>query len=145
MKASKEITEWIRKFEGLKLCAYKCPAGVWTIGYGHTGGVRQDQCITPATAERLLAADIAEVENQVAAAVGNAKLTQGQFDALVSFTFNLGIGKLQGSTLLRKVKANSADPTIADEFGRWVYSAGVKLDGLVKRRKVEARFWSEGK
>lgn len=145
MNVSEKMREWIRKFEGLKLGSYKCPAGIWTIGYGHTRGVARGQYITQAQAEKLLSEDLAQVEGELNAALGCIRLTQGQFDAMASFVFNLGLPELQGSTLWRKIKANPADPSIPAEFRRWVYGTvddvKQKLPGLVKRREVEARFW----
>lgn len=142
MKTSDEMTEWIRKFEGLRLSAYKCAAGVWTIGYGHTGNdVKRGMVINRFQAEDYLKKDIARHEAAVGRIFPDVELMQGQFDALVSFCFNLGEGNLQSSTLAKKIKANAADPSIPREFSRWVYAKGVKLPGLVKRRQVEAKFW----
>ena len=143
--ASREIREKIKQFEGLCLRAMQCPAGIWTIGYGHTGKeVVRGKVVNVAEAEALFDADIALVERQLAALLkGAPPLTQRQFDALISFVFNLGIGTLSKSTLWRKVKANPADPTIPAEFRRWVNAAGKKLNGLVKRRETEAR-WYQG-
>ncbi len=146
MKSTQEIQQKIKQFEGLCLKAMQCPAGIWTIGYGHTGkDVTRGKVITTAEAEALFAADIALIERQVTAELAGAAkpLTQRQFDALVSFVFNLGIGTLRKSTLWRKVKANPADPTIPDEFRKWVNAGGKKLNGLVKRRETEAR-WYQG-
>lgn len=142
MTTSNEMTEWIRKFEGLKLCAYKCAAGVWTIGYGHTGtDVKRDMVISRYRAEELLALDIEVCECQVRQAFQGVTLRQGQFDALVSFCFNLGPTNLRRSTLATKIMTDPSDPTIPREFGRWVYANKVKLPGLVKRRQLEAQFW----
>lgn len=136
------MTEWIRKFEGLRLSAYKCAAGVWTVGYGHTGNdVKRGMVINRFQAEDYLKKDIARHEAAVGRIFPDVELTQGQFDALVSFCFNLGENNLQGSTLAKKIKADITDPTIVREFSRWVYAKGVKLPGLVKRRQVEAKFW----
>lgn len=149
MKASEGALGLIRKYEGLRVNAYRCPSGVWTIGYGHTGkDVRQGQTITAEKAEELLRADVAVFEaelNRMASAAGVA-LRQNQFDALVSFAFNVGIGNLRSSTLWRKVKADANDTGIALEFSRWIYGTSggkkVQLPGLVKRRAEEARMYA---
>ena len=142
MKASSKAYELIRKFEGKSNTAYQDSVGVWTIGYGHTGDVVKGQTITDAEVERLLAADVAVAEKVVNAQ--NLTLTQNQFDALVDFVFNLGSGNFQKSTLLKKIKADPNDPTIYDEFLRWVYAGGVKLLGLVRRRTDEAELYFLG-
>lgn len=144
MKASNRIKEFIKQHEGLRLRSYLCPAKVWTIGYGHTGAdVVRDMTITHAQAERLFEADLAAFEADLAPRVAPLSLSQGQYDALLSFAYNVGIRALLTSTLWRKVKANVNDPTIADEFKRWVYAGGVKLPGLINRRKGEAKIWQE--
>lgn len=139
MKASEKAYSLIRQFEGLRLTAYKCPAGVWTIGYGHTSGVVQGIAITKEQAEECLRQDIATAENIVNAECRN--LRQCQFDALVSFVFNVGGRNFRKSTLLKKIKANPDDNSIMDEFLRWVYSKGVVLPGLQKRRLAEMRLY----
>ena len=142
MKASDKAYALIRRFEGKSNKAYQDSAGVWTIGYGHTGGVIKGQTISDDEVERLLAEDVAVAENAVNAQ--NLNLTQTQFDALVDFVFNLGAGNFQNSTLLKKLKADPNDPTIYDEFLRWVYAGGVKLLGLVRRRTDEANLYFTG-
>lgn len=133
----------IRQLEGLRLTAYKCPAGVWTVGYGHTSGVVPGMVITKEQAEAFLRQDIATVENIVNAECPG--LRQCQFDALVSFVFNVGGGNFRKSTLLKKIKVNTDDNSIMNEFLRWVYTNGVVLTGLQKRRLVEMRlYFSEG-
>jgi len=143
MKASEKAYSLIRQFEGLRLTAYKCPAGVCTIGYGHTSGVVLGMVITKEQAEEFLRQDIAAAENIVNAECPN--LRQCQFDALVSFVFNVGGDNFRKSTLLKKIKANPDGNSIMDEFLRWVYAKGVVLPGLQKRRLVEMRlYFSEG-
>lgn len=143
MKASEKAYSFIRQFEGLRLTAYSCPAGVWTIGYGHTSGIVSGMSITKEQAEKFLRQDIAAAENIVNAECLN--LRQCQFDALVSFVFNVGGGNFRKSTLLKKIKANPDDNSIMDEFLRWVYARGVVLPGLQKRRLAEMRlYFSEG-
>lgn len=129
----------IKKYEGLRLEAYKCPAGVWTIGYGHTKGVYKGMSITKEEAEKLLQQDVSVFELQVINTVG--KLSDCKIDALVSFAYNVGIAAFRNSTLCRKVKANSDDATIRAEFGKWVYAGSKKLPGLVKRRAEEAEMY----
>ena len=139
MQMSEHGLDLLRRFEGLRLRAYRCPAGVWTIGYGHSGpDVRAGLRIEDEEAERLLRADVARFEEGVRAIAGAC--TQGQFDALVSFAFNLGLGALMSSTLLRKHRAGDAEGAAA-EFGRWVHGGGRRLPGLVRRRAAEAALY----
>lgn len=125
----------IKHFEGLKLHAYKYSADIWTIGYGHTADVSTNDVITEAQAISLLYQDVAECERAVNQYV-HVPLTQNQFDALVSFVFNLGVGNFRTSTLLKKLNAGDDDGA-AHEFGRWIYACGKTLPGLVRRRKAE--------
>lgn len=136
MRVSDICFEKIQEFEGLRLTAYKCPAGVWTIGFGHTKGVKMGQTITKAQAETLLRGDLLPCEEYVRGL--NLELTQGQFDALVDFCFNLGTAALQRSTLLQKIRTKADELTIRNEFAKWVNAGGVRLQGLVKRRAWEA-------
>ena len=147
MKASKSAYILIHTFEGCRLHAYKCPSGVWTIGWGHTAGVYEGMTITREQANELLKKDVAIFEDHLNYSLGlddagrmpnGLPISQHQFDALLSFTFNIGTGNLARSTLLRKVKANPKDPSIRGEFSRWVYGGGKRLPGLVRRRKMEA-------
>lgn len=149
MKASADIKDFIKRWEGLRLQAYLCPSGIWTIGYGHTKDVKRGQTIRPCDAEDFFNEDLKEFETAINRMADNARLTltQGQFDALVSFAYNVGIANLKNSTLWRKAQRDISDPTIANEFGRWVYGTQngkkVVLQGLVNRRKGEADFWKE--
>ena len=136
MKSSELLLNKIIEFEGCKLTAYKCPAGVWTIGVGHTKGVKQGQKITEAQAISLLKGDLLPCENYVNN-LGVCK-TQGQFDALVDFCFNLGTGALGRSTLLKFIRQGKAEQYIRGEFAKWGKSGGKTLAGLVKRRAWEA-------
>ena len=136
MKSSDLLLKKIIDFEGCKLTAYKCPAGVWTIGVGHTKGVKQGQKITEAQAISLLKGDLLPCENYVNN-LGVCK-TQGQFDALVDFCFNLGTGALGRSTLLKFIRQGKAEQYIRGEFAKWIKSGGKTLAGLVKRRAWEA-------
>jgi lysozyme len=139
MKASDECINAIKGFETLELKAYKCPANVLTIGYGHTKGVKDGQAITEAQADVLLKGDILNVENSLNSM--SLTFTQGQFDALVDFCFNFGMVKFIGSTLYTKILVHATDDEIAAQFRRWVYGGGKKLNGLVKRRDWEVAQW----
>ena len=127
--------ELIKQFEGLKLEAYLCPAGIPTIGYGHTAGVKMGQKITKEQADRMLADEYLDTEALVAKVV-TVPLKSNQLDALVSFVYNLGQGKLLGSTLRKKLNTGDYQGA-AMEFDKWVFANGVKLNGLVARRKAE--------
>ena len=137
MKTSQKGIDLSKRFEGFSPTAYLCPAGVWTIGYGHTAGVRAGDSVDEDTAEDFLREDLADAEGAVGKYV-KVPLKQWQFDALVSFTFNLGSGNLYSSTLLKKVNRNPDDSAIRQEFEKWVYAGGRVLKGLVDRRKAEA-------
>jgi len=141
MKTSNKGIEIIKKHEGLKLKSYLCPASVWTIGYGHTKTAKQDQYITTQTADNLLKSDLSISESAVNKELPN--LTQNQFDALVSFVFNVGSGNFRKSTLLKKIKANATEEEIRNEFSRWNKGGGQILGGLVKRRLDEANLYFE--
>lgn len=125
----------IKKFEGLRLEAYKCPAGVWTIGYGSTSNVFPGLKITEAEADARLKQDVQTSEKCVNQSV-HVPITQYQFDALVSFTLNLGCGRLRNSTLLGLLNAGE-DTEAAEQFLRWNKAGGVELAGLTKRREAE--------
>ena len=139
MKIAITGVKLIQEFEGLELKAYKCPAGVWTIGYGHTKGVKQGDVITPAQATAYLQADLTDAEKAVNSQ--NLRISQNQYDALVSFTFNVGTGNFLKSTLLKKVKINPDDSSIRSEFAKWKYGSGKVLPGLVRRREAEANLY----
>ncbi len=136
MKTSKAGIDLIKKAEGYRAKAYYCPAGILTIGYGHTRGVKVGMIITEAEAERLLQSDLESAEKTVSQAL--PELTQYQFDALVSFVFNLGADNFLNSTLLKKIKARATRAEICQQFNRWVFSGHTRLEGLVKRRKAES-------
>lgn len=141
MKTSELAKNKIKSFEGLRLSAYRCSAGVLSIGYGHTKGVKAGQMITLKEAEYLFLEDISVVEKSINNL--KLKLNQGQFDALVSFAFNLGLLKLKNSTLLKYVRLCPESDLVGKEFEKWVYAGGKKLDGLVKRRAWEKeRYYS---
>ena len=136
MKISQEGLSLIKKFEGCRLEAYYCSGGVLTIGYGHTGGVKESDTITQEEAEKLLRADVFKFEEYVEDNV-MVELDQGHFDALVAWTFNLGPGNLRESTMLKKL--NEADyASVPSEMKRWNKAGGKTLDGLIRRRNAEA-------
>lgn len=141
MKISKQGIDLIKKYEGFKPYAYLCPANILTIGYGHTRGVRLGQTCTETEAEQFLMEDLELAEAEVNKVANEVDLTQGQFDSLVSFTFNLGAGNFKTSTLRKKVLNNPADPTIMGEFGKWVYVRGKVSQGLQKRRLEESKLY----
>jgi lysozyme len=123
-------------FEGEVLSAYQDQKGVWTIGYGHTAGVQRGQTITQAQAEAFLLSDVSDAVNCVNEVVQVA-LNQAQFDALVDFTFNLGVGNFKGSTLLKEVNAGNFPAAMA-QFSLWDHCGGVVNAGLLRRRNAEA-------
>lgn len=141
MKISPDGLEFIRQAEGCRLTAYQDSVGVWTIGVGHTKDVQPGQTITQAEADALLEADLEDVYPCIAASV-KVQLSQGQFDALCSFIFNLGCGSFKGSTLLNLL--NKGDYAgAAAQFGRWTHAGSQVLAGLTKRRAGEAEMFSE--
>ncbi|RZV01059.1 UNVERIFIED_ORG: GH24 family phage-related lysozyme (muramidase) [Serratia quinivorans] len=140
MQISKTGIELIKRFEGLELKAYQDSVGVWTIGYGWTQPVDGKKIgpgmvIDQATSERLLKCGVVQYEQGVNQLV-KVNITQGQFDALVSFAYNLGLRSLSTSTLQQKLNAGDKQGA-ANEFGKWVNAGGVKLKGLVTRRAAE--------
>ena len=134
----------IESFEGLRLVQYQDSVGVWTVGFGHTGSdvYEGSDPISQETADQLLQADLQRFEDGVNGFVSD-ETSQQQFDALVSFSYNLGLGALQGSTLLRYHLAGNY-PAAAGEFGRWVHAGGRVLAGLVRRRQAEAMVYAQG-
>ncbi|MEL0190580.1 MAG: glycoside hydrolase family protein [Candidatus Poseidoniales archaeon] len=140
---SDEGLELIKQFEGCELTSYVCPSGIYTIGYGHTGDVLPGQTITQAEADDLLKEDVKKFELGVDKYT-NAALNQSQFDALVSFTYNVGIGAYRDSTLLRLLNGDDYEGA-AGQFGRWINGSNGPLLGLVKRREAEeALFRKDG-
>ena len=128
--------ELIKSFEGCELAAYRCPAGVWTCGYGATGSdIRADTHFTQSQAEARLAKDIETAAKAVANLV-RVPLTANQLGALASFVFNLGAGNFRSSTMRRLVNQGQYEKA-AQEFDRWIFASGRKLDGLVRRRAAE--------
>lgn len=142
MKTSKAGIEFIKRHEGLRLKAYQDSAGVWTIGYGSTGGVRPGDVITEAQAEKLLKQDLKTAEDEINKHL--LPLKQHQFDSLTSFVFNVGVGSFRRSTLLKRLKMDVNHPDISNQFNRWVYGGSKKLPGLVRRRREEANLYITG-
>jgi len=142
-KTGKAGIDMIKSFEGFRGTPYKCPAGIPTIGYGATfypNGKKvtmTDAAITEEQATELLAHMLVSFEKYVDSYCVDT-ITQNQFDALVSFAYNLGPANLKASTLLKKVNANSSDESIRLEFMKWVKAGGKTLKGLVRRREAEA-------
>ena len=141
MKTTDILLKKIMEFEGCRLEAYRDAAGVATIGYGHTKGVRMGDMITAWCAKVYLRQDIEEAE-QLVAELGVAR-TVGQLEALTDFVFNLGIARLRQSTLLKKIRQRRPKREIRGEFMRWVYAGGRRMPGLVKRRTWEANRYFE--
>jgi lysozyme len=125
----------IKKFEGCELKAYQCSANVWTIGYGHTRGVKEGDEISADKAEYILLEDLIEFEQYVDNLV-TVSLNQDQFDAVVAWTFNLGPTNLKESTLLLRLNDGQYDDVPA-QMARWNRSGGEVLEGLKRRRKAE--------
>jgi lysozyme len=140
MQTSENGLDIIRKWEGLQLTAYRCPAGVWTIGYGHTGpDVWEGKKIDIFEANILLRQDVRTFEDAVNRAVKIA-MSQGMFDSLVSFTYNVGAGNLRKSTLLKKLNAGKIGEA-AEEFKKWDKAGRKVLAGLAARREDERRLF----
>lgn len=145
-KISQKGLDLIKQFEGFSSKPYLCPANVPTIGYGTTlypigSRVRMtDKPIDEYQAEIYLQDALETFESGVDSFTRD-DITQHQFDALVVFSYNLGLSALKGSTLLKKVNANPSDPTIKTEFMKWVNAGGKKLQGLVNRRNAEANLY----
>ena len=142
MKISEYGLDLIKHFEGLELEAYQCAAGVWTIGYGHTKDVQPGDQWSESHADHMLEVEMEEYENYVNTAV-TVPLSQNQFDALVSWVYNLGNGNLTSSTMLKVL--NSSDYAgVPAQIKRWNKAGGKVLEGLTRRRQAEADMF-EGK
>ncbi len=135
MRTSQRGLSLIKSFEGLRLLAYRDAVGVWTVGYGATRGVKAGMSVTKEQAERMLLNDVQRFEPEVERLV-QVPLTGNQWDALVSFTYNLGAANLESSTLLRKLNAGDYAGA-AEQFPRWNKAGGKVLPGLVRRREAE--------
>jgi lysozyme len=145
MKTGERGLKLIKEFEGCKLKAYQCPAGVWTIGigsthYGDGTPVTKNRTLpNEGAAIALLAATIGQYEKAVNAT--GVELTQNEFDALVSLTYNIGAGNLASSTLVKMLKAGDSKAEIAKQFLRWDKAGGKPLAGLTRRRNAEAELF----
>ena len=142
MKVSQECIDLVKFFEGFEPKAYLCPANVWTIGYGRTKNVKEGDELTELQAERDLLEELDEFAEQVLNTV-KISLDQNELDALTSWTYNLGVGNLHSSTLLKKLDSGdkNSDPS---EMVRWNKAAGKVLAGLTRRREAEAKLWAQG-
>ena len=141
MRASATLIAAIKKFESCVLTAYQDSKGVWTIGYGHTAGVKKGDKITYYQAEQFLKEDLAKFE----AEANKCKRisTQGKFDAILDFIYNCGPANFNSSTLKKYIECGKATWEIQEQFLRWVNSGGKKLGGLVTRRIWEANRFNE--
>lgn len=141
MRASSTLIAAIKKFEGVRLTAYQDSVGVWTIGFGHTAGVKKGDKITEYQAEQFLREDLKEFE----AIADKCKriATQGRYDAILDFIYNCGPANWNSSTLKKYIEADKAVWEIQEQFLRWVNAGGKKLGGLVTRRIWEANRFNE--
>ncbi len=143
MRVTDEAKEMMREHEGFREEAYLCPSSVWTIGFGNTfyengQPVRQGHKIDKYRAERLFSYYVDDFSKKIVRLLAGKTLNENQFSALVSFTYNVGIGAFEKSTLRRKVISNPDDPLIKAEFSRWTRGGGKVLNGLVRRRQDES-------
>lgn len=137
MKMNDKGRALVKRFEGLKLEAYKCPANVWTIGFGSTGPhVKRGMVITPGEAERLLDKDLSRFEVGVTAMIGSVPTSEDEFSAMTSLAFNIGLGAFATSTLLKRHKAGNKVGA-AKAFLSWIYANKRPLPGLIRRREAE--------
>ena len=139
MKVGEKGLALIKESEGLRLKAYKCPAGVWSIGYGTTKGVTPGMEISESRAVALLKQDLRVAETYLNSLCIN--FSQNQFDALASWIYNLGVGSFSKSTLRKKIVAKADDEAITDEIVKWVNAGGKPLIGLKRRRVKEANLF----
>lgn len=140
MQTSPHGLALIRRFEGFSAQRYRCPAGMWTIGYGHVMVAGDPKLVTREAAATMLVQDVRVAERAVMRLIA-PPLRQHQFDALVSFTFNLGSGALQRSTMRRVVNAWRHEE-VPEQLMRWVYAAGAKQPGLIRRRRAEGLLYT---
>ena len=148
MEISNNCVLLLKHYEGCKLNAYKCSAGIWTIGYGNTffedgRPVKQGDSITQAQAEEMLPLILTKFAQAVFAKT--AKMEQCEFDALVCFTYNVGIRAFEASTMLKKIRKELPSAEIVVEFHKWNKATGKVLKGLVRRRAAEAHLYEYGK
>lgn len=136
MKPSDACIDFIKSFEGFSATAYKCPAGVWTIGYGTTEYVDPGDTVTEEEACDLLRKDVQEAADAIDDLV-DVELTQSQYDALCSFIYNVGRSAFENSTLLKMLNRGQPAAAIGPQFDRWVKANGKVLPGLTRRRAAE--------
>jgi lysozyme len=145
MKVNADGYALLKKFEGCVLKAYKCPAGVWTIGFGNTfyedgTKVKEGDVITQQRADELAKYIVEQFATSIRAMI-KQPLNENQFSACVSLAYNIGTGGFKKSSVLRKLNVNPTDPTIADSFRLWNKGGGVILKGLVRRREAEIELY----
>ena len=143
MKISAAGIELLKQFEGCRLTAYQDSVGVWTIGFGTTAGVKEGQTISQVKAEEYLRFDLAIFEKAVTESL-KVPVNQNQFDALVSFTYNVGVSAFRSSTLLNLINEKTDKKVVAAEFSKWVKAGNQTLPGLVSRRKAESELFLKG-
>lgn len=143
MKISAAGIELLKQFEGCRLTAYQDSVGVWTIGFGTTAGVKEGQTISQVKAEEYLRSDLAIFEKAVTESL-KVPVNQNQFDALVSFTYNVGVSAFRSSTLLNLINEKTDKKVVAAEFSKWVKAGNQTLPGLVSRRKAESELFLKG-
>ena len=146
LRISETLLGAVKRFEGLRLEAYSCPSGVWTVGYGHTQGVTKGMKVNDGWAERMLVQDLKAAARDIERTGISDKLCrQGQADAVIDFVFNMGITTLSQSTLLKCTQQGASDEKVCSELQRWVYGTQngrkIRLPGLVARREWEAERW----
>ena len=132
-------SDFVKQFEGRELKAYRCSAGVWTIGYGHTKGVSEDDEISASEAEQLLVEDLTSIAEDLSRLV-NVPVSEGQYVALLSLAFNVGATAVKKSTLLFHLNHGRYDEA-AEEFDKWVYAGGKVSEGLKRRRAAERQLF----
>lgn len=146
MTPSKNCIDLIKKFEGFRSESYQDSVGVWTVGYGSTmwpdgKKVQPGQRMTIQEAEAVMTWELTRKGKEILSGLPTTIINQNQYDALISFAYNLGVGALLKSTLFKKLKVNPNDPSIRTEFMRWVNAGGKRLTGLVGRREAEANLY----
>jgi len=139
MKTGSKGIKLVKEFEGFKAQAYLCPANVWTIGYGTTSGVKKGQMVTEEQAIKLLQDDLAKFEKAVKNLV-RVPLNQDQFDALVAFVYNIGVGAFSRSTLLSLLNQGNYE-AVPEQLLRWNKAGGRVLSGLARRRQAEGKLF----
>jgi lysozyme len=139
VQITKDAIDLIKECEGLRLIAYRDSANVWTIGYGHTGGVFQGMVINEGTAEQMLMEDLSWVSDTLTTC--GITLRQNEFNALAVLIYNIGETAFNKSTLKRVIKNKAGETQIRKQWLRWVFANGKRLDGLVKRRNRELELY----